>query len=138
MADLVERVQHEIHQRLDELRPSVTEYERLLEAQRALGDTELRPSRREATSRGAAVSTDRRASSSSRSARQRAPRGANRQAVLGAIRDRPGATAGELSAASNVRGATIYNVLRALTKAGEIEKHDLPSGRPGYRMRTPE
>ena len=32
-------------------------------------------------------------------------------------------------------GSARYSVLRALARAGEIEKQKLPSGRSGYRVR---
>lgn len=135
MTDLLDRVQQEIHQRLEELRPGVAEYERLLQAYQTLTDQETRASRHRANSGNAPVTARGRSTDVPPPARERAPRGANRNAVLEALRDRPGATAGDLSAASGVRGPAMSKVLRALAKAKEIEKHDLPGGRPGYRLR---
>src|SRR4051812_34915156 len=71
---------------------------------------------------------------SARPARARAPRGANREAVLAVVRERPGVTASELAAASGVTGGTLYALLRRLTEAGELEKRELPGGQTGYAI----
>ena len=65
-------------------------------------------------------------------ARERAPRGANRDAVLGVISERPGVSARELAAASGVTGGTLYSLLRTLTQQGALEKRELPRGQTGY------
>jgi hypothetical protein len=75
-----------------------------------------------------------RARTSGRPTRQRAPRGANREAVLAVVRERPGVTARELAAASGVSGGTLYALLRRLTDSGELEKRDLPGGQTGYAV----
>jgi IclR helix-turn-helix domain len=67
-------------------------------------------------------------------ARARAPRGANRAAVLGVIGERPGVSARELAAASGVGRGTLYALLRTLTQRGEIETQQLPSGHTGYTL----
>jgi hypothetical protein len=66
-------------------------------------------------------------------ARKRAPRGANREAVLRAVSERPGASARELAAVTDVRGGTLYALLRTLTERGELDKLALPGGQIGYR-----
>jgi hypothetical protein len=67
-------------------------------------------------------------------ARTRAPRGANRQAVLQVIGERPGVTAPELAAASQVTGGTLYSLLRRLTAEGTVEKRELPGAQSGYAL----
>jgi hypothetical protein len=67
-------------------------------------------------------------------ARKRAPRGANRQAVLQVIGERPGVTAPELAAASRVTGGTLYSLLRRLTDEGTVEKRELPGAQTGYAL----
>jgi len=69
-------------------------------------------------------------------ASKRAPRGANREAVLRVIGERPGVTARELAAASQVTGGTLYTLLRRLTDEGTIEKRELPGGHAGYALAT--
>ena len=65
-------------------------------------------------------------------ARKRAPRGANREAVLRVIRARPGVTPRELASASGVTGGTLSALLRTLTQRGELEKRTLAGGQTGY------
>jgi DNA-binding PadR family transcriptional regulator len=70
------------------------------------------------------------------SARKRAPRGANREAVVRVVAERPGVTARELAAASQVTGGTLYTLLRRLTDDGTLEKRALPGGQAGYALAT--
>ena len=122
MPDLVTRIQREIRERLDQLRPLVSEYEQLLRAQEALsGDGRQRSTGTAHRARRREPTPTRSQARRQTSPASRAPRGANREAVLGAIRERPGASARELSAVSGVSAATIYNVLRGLAGAGEVE-----------------
>jgi hypothetical protein len=67
-------------------------------------------------------------------ARKRAPRGANREAVLRVIHERPGVTPRELAAASGVTGGTLSSLLRTLTQRGELEKRPLAGGQTGYQL----
>jgi DNA-binding MarR family transcriptional regulator len=69
-------------------------------------------------------------------ARWRAPRGANREAVLRIVGERPGVTASELAASSQVTGGTLYTLLRRLLDEGTLEKRELPGGRAGYALAT--
>lgn len=64
----------------------------------------------------------------------RARPGANRQAVLQAAGERPGASSAELSVASGVERNTLYGLLSRLVKAGELETVSLPSGQTGYAL----
>jgi hypothetical protein len=70
--------------------------------------------------------------------RARAPRGANREAVLAVVRDRPSVTTSELAAASGVTGGTLYALLRRLTDQGELAKRELPGGQTGYALASGE
>jgi hypothetical protein len=54
--------------------------------------------------------------------------------VLTVVRERPGVTAGELAAASGIRGGTLYSLLGRLTAAGELAKRELPGGGTGYAL----
>jgi hypothetical protein len=51
-------------------------------------------------------------------------------------RERPGATAAELAAVSNVDGNTLNVLLSRLVKAGELHKRALPTGAPATRSAT--
>jgi len=75
-----------------------------------------------------------RAAARAPSARKRAARGANREAVLRVVGERPGVTASEISTASGVQRATLSTLLRTLVSRGELEKRSLPSGRTGYAL----
>lgn len=87
-----------------------------------------------AKARPAAKSGGRARSSTKTPARARTPRGANREAVLTVVRERPGVSAGELAVASGDRGETLYSLLGRLTAGGELAKRELPGGRTGYAL----
>jgi hypothetical protein len=132
-SELLDRVHAEIRERRDERRSAVEEYERLeaalaaLEAVRGGGDAP----RQAAPERPAA---EPRAPRPRRAKPARAARGANREAVLKAAADQPGATAGELAAASGVGRPVVYNLVKTLTDRGELVKRGT-----GYALAsTPE
>jgi hypothetical protein len=64
----------------------------------------------------------------------RAPRGANREAVLRTVAARPGLTLRELTAATGVKPGSLPPLLRTLTLRGELEKRRLPDGQTGYAL----
>lgn len=132
MPDLLDRVHNEIRTRLTELRPAVDEHARLDAALRALDTDDI-------SSSPVSPSTparSRRASPDARrpSAHRRAPRGANRKAVLRVVADRPGITPGELAAASGVERRTLYSLLSTLTKQQALQRRQLPGGQTGYSL----
>jgi hypothetical protein len=123
--DLVDRICEELDTRLAELRPLVDEYGRLAAAVEALGDVQ----------RDAPVAVPASPSVQTRprkTSRKRAPRGANREAVLKAARERPGVTGAELAAVSGVERNTLNALLSRLVKRGELQARALPTGRTGY------
>jgi hypothetical protein len=132
MPDLLDRIAAEIRERLDASRAAVAEYERLEAARRALdgsdgsGSPAVRPRRQQN-----AVPRQRRAGGTAWRAK-RAPRGANREAVLRVVGERPGLTTAELAAASGVERNTLYALLATMTKRGELERRELPGGKTGY------
>jgi len=69
---------------------------------------------------------------------ERAPRGANRDAVLRTVAARPGATLRDLTAATGVKRSSLPPLLRTLTQRGEIEKRTLPDGQTGYALPRPD
>jgi hypothetical protein len=69
-----------------------------------------------------------------RPAPPRAPRGANRQAVLRTVAARPGLTLRELTSATGVKPSSLPPLLRTLTRRGELEKRRLPNGQTGYAL----
>jgi hypothetical protein len=96
------------------------------------------PTRRSATGPAASTGTKKTraagATSPAPPARKRAARGANREAVLRVIGARPGVSARELAAASEVTGGTLYALLRKLMQEGTLETRELPGRRTGYAI----
>jgi len=73
---------------------------------------------------------------SARTQRTRAPRGANREAILSVVGERPGTTAAEISDVTKISRAVTYNTLAKLVEQGKLEKSDLPGGQTGYKAIT--
>jgi hypothetical protein len=127
MADepLDRRISREIRERLKQSRAAVQEYDRLEAALQALdemdGDTTTKTRPRRSTGR----------------AGTRAPRGANRQKALAAIRDQPGISVAQLSAATGITKNVLYGLTRTLTERGEIERVDDADGAGGFRIAEP-
>jgi hypothetical protein len=69
---------------------------------------------------------------STRKTRTRAPRGANREAILGVVGERPGVSAAEISDVTKISRAVTYNTLAKLIEQGKIAKTELPGGQTGY------
>ena len=74
---------------------------------------------------------------SARKSRTRAPRGANREAILSVVGERPGVTASEISDVTKISRAVTYNTLAKLVEQGRLEKTELPGGQTGYKPATP-
>jgi hypothetical protein len=129
--DLLDRIREEIDTRLAELRALVDEHDRLVAAVQALGDVHSEAAVPPPAS--PPVQTKPRKTSSAQ-ARTRAPRGANRAAVLRAAQERPGATGAELAAVSGVERNTLNALLARLVKSGELQTLALPTGRTGYAL----
>ena len=125
MPDLLDRIRTEIDARLAALKPLVDEHARLEAALLALGEAE----RSDAVP---ARARSRKAPPVKR--RKRAPRGANREAVLRAAQERPGATSSELATVSGVERNTLNALVARLVQAGELEPRALPTGRTGYAV----
>jgi hypothetical protein len=144
MPDLLDRIHSELHHRLEETRAAVLEYEQLQTALRALGDARApQPTSTNARQPPSAppvppkTGASKPAAPARSAARKRAARGANRNAVLRALGERPGASVSELATASGVAKNILYGVLRALVQQGEAQKRELPSGRTGYALSNP-
>src|SRR5215218_1421202 len=73
------------------------------------------------------------ASAQQASVRQRAPRGQNLRRIREVIDERPGATAGEISAATGIARPTVAATLGKLVGSGELVRSELPAGRVGFR-----
>jgi hypothetical protein len=132
---LLQRIQVEIRTRLRASEPAVHEYARLEKALAALDVVAAADTRsaRTITPASAPAARTRRRSPSRRPNGSRAPRGANRAAVLRVLDERPGVSVAELAAASGVQRPVLYTLLKTLEQRGEIAKEPLPGGSTGYR-----
>jgi hypothetical protein len=135
VAALLDRIEAEIRDRLRAGEAAVREYERLEAALAALEAVEPPPEARPRASASSQIVGGGPASLRRiPAARPRAPRGANRAAVLRVLGDRPGVSVAELSSASGVARPVLYSLLKTLEQRGEIAKEQLPGGSTGYRL----
>jgi hypothetical protein len=125
--DLLDRILQEIRERKQASRAAFEESERLERALAALEQPDA-PVGSAGTGRreGGRGSTPRR--------RQRAAPGANREAILAVVRERPGVTVGELSATTGIARATVSSTAARLASAGTLERTELPGGGVGFRL----
>lgn len=130
--NLLSTIRSEIEERLDALRPLLAEHEQLLGALSAL----------DANAGGASTtsrSSSRRAQAASRtraprksSKQKRAPRGAAREAILGAL-EHGSHTVSELVVVTAMTGPNINGNLRRLLSEGAIAKTDR-EGKTAYAL----
>jgi DNA-binding transcriptional ArsR family regulator len=130
MADLVEQIQRDIEQRLAELRPLIQEKEQLEAVLAALsGDFNGNGSSRVAPRRAARASAGARAPYAGGKPR-RAPRGANREAILAVVAERPGVSAAEVAEITNIAKPTVHTTISQLKRKGILE----PEGTNGVKL----
>jgi len=130
MADLVGQIQRDIEKRLQELRPLIAEKEQLEAVLVALTN---------GAGAGAAASAPRARAATTRSAgrapyaggkSRRAPRGANREAILKVVRERPGVSASEVAAITRIAKPTVHTTISQLKRKGILE----PEGSGGVKL----
>lgn len=128
MADLVGQIQRDIEKRLQELRPLIEEKERLEAVLAALKNgsvaTSSAPRPRATTTRPAG-----RAPYAAGKGR-RAPRGANREAILTVVRERPGVSAAEVAEITKIAKPTVHTTISQLKRKGILE----PEGSGGVKL----
>jgi len=128
MADLVGQIQRDIEKRLQELRPLIEEKERLEAVLAALtngsGSAPAAPPVRATTTRAAV-----RAPYAAGKGR-RAPRGANREAILSVVRERPGVSAAEVAEITKIAKPTVHTTISQLKRKGILE----PEGSGGVKL----
>jgi hypothetical protein len=136
MPDLLDSIHRQLRARLDVLRPLVREYQRLQDAEHALGDgpptspnRAARPKRAEPRRGGGARTASRRRRSSAPTERE-----ANRKKILDLVRERPGITRSELKGAASLSGAGVAQNLRRMLDRGEVREERLAGGTTGYRI----
>jgi Fic family protein len=131
MADLVGQIQRDIERRLQELRPLLAEKDKLEAVLVALtGDANGGAPRPRARARAtAAVAVAERAPYAGGKQR-RAPRGANREAILAVVRERPGVSAAEVAEVTKIAKPTVHTTISQLKRKGILE----PEGANGVRL----
>jgi|SRR5215212_1923710 len=130
MADLVGQIQRDIEKRLQELRPLIEEKEQLEAVLAALtnGSTVAAP----AAPRAARAATPRPAARAPYAGgkSRRAPRGANREAILSVVRERPGVSAAEVAEITRIAKPTVHTTISQLKRKGILE----PEGSGGVKL----
>jgi len=130
MADLVGQIQRDIEKRLQELRPLIEEKERLEAVLAALtngsASTPAAPPARTTTTTPRAVGRAPYAAGRGR----RAPRGANREAILSVVRERPGVSAAEVAEITKIAKPTVHTTISQLKRKGILE----PEGSGGVKL----
>jgi sugar-specific transcriptional regulator TrmB len=107
LTDFLEAKRQEIHERLEELRPTVEEYQRLEAAERALS--------------GVGADNGRSGSRSSGGGRRR-ENGTRAQQALELVKNRPGITIPELAEAMDIKQNYLYRVMPDLAEQGVVVK----------------
>jgi len=133
MADLVGQIQRDIEKRLEELRPLIEEKEQLEAVLAALTNgVGARVSAPAAAPRAARATTSRAAGRAPYAGgkSRRAPRGANREAILSVVRERPGVSAAEVAAITRIAKPTVHTTISQLKRKGILE----PEGSGGVKL----
>ena len=136
MSDVIAGLRRDLEQRLKEIERQLAEHEPLLREREQIQDA-LAQSPFAGSSGSAAATPKPKRVASRKPAAKRAPRGANREAILKAVDERPGASASEIADVTKISRAVTYNTLAKLVEAGTLEKTALPGGQTGYRPATP-
>jgi hypothetical protein len=161
MSDLLTDIRRDIRSRLEELRPAVTEYTRLQDAQAALAGRALTARRRRGgpSTKARSAGTSARSSSPRRKAQsatspsdssapgrskrpahsrgrprtKRAARGANQAAVVAALREDGRATVPELAQVTKIKPGVLYALTRVLVDKGVLST-EKTNGRRAFAL----
>jgi predicted HTH transcriptional regulator len=129
MADLVGQIQRDIEKRLQELRPLIEEKERLEAVLAALTNGSAHAVASAPRARVTATPPAARAPYAAGKGR-RAPRGANRDAILAVVRERPGVSAAEVAEITKIAKPTVHTTISQLKRKGILE----PEGSGGVKL----
>jgi hypothetical protein len=128
VADLITRTKRELQERIDRLEAAVEELPKLRAALAALEDGGSAGDGGRGRGRGRAGGSGGSGTSGrGRRSGQRRPRGANRDAILGVVGERPGVSVGEVAnvvAKEGVKKNVVYTTVNKLVKDGLIAKQD--------------
>ncbi|MDO8189123.1 winged helix-turn-helix domain-containing protein [Conexibacter sp. JD483] len=133
MAELVGQIQRDIERRLRELRPLIEEKEQLEAVLAALSGDYSAPAANggaagRARVRTSATPTGRAPYAGGKT--RRAPRGANREAILKLVGERPGISAAEVAEITNIAKPTVHTTISQLKRKGILE----PEGANGVKI----
>jgi len=129
---VLDRVAEEIRERAAQLREELAERERVFRE-------ETQPLRDELARLDAALRAMEQEPRGQRSgvpaapARVRAPRGQNRERILGVVGERAGVSAAEVAQVTGIAPGTVATTLAKLASAGEVVREQLPGGGVGFR-----
>jgi MarR family protein len=127
MADLVGQIQRDIERRLAELRPLIEEKEQLESVLAALKNGSGGGASPRSAGRSTAIAGRARYAAGKG---RRAPRGANREAILGVVRERPGITASEVADVTQIAKPTVHTTISQLKRKGILQ----PEGANGVKL----
>jgi hypothetical protein len=121
MADFLEVKKREIAKRLEELRPSVEEFERLEGALRALDGVSTTGAGRSVTPRRGRPAGTRTGKGTGRRGRPRGS-GTRAQETMALVQSNPGITIPELAQKMGIKQNYLYRVLPGLEQDGKVRK----------------
>jgi hypothetical protein len=134
VSDVIGELRRDLEGRLKEVERQLDAYQPLLHEREQLQEALAKPPfSGTAPARPAQKAKAKAKAPAARKARTRAPRGANREAILRVVGDRPGVTATEIADVTKISRAVTYNTLAKLVEQGQLAKSALPGGQTGYR-----
>jgi sugar-specific transcriptional regulator TrmB len=131
VSEVIQKLRRDLEERLKEIDRELEAYEPLLAERAQLQEALATPPFASPNNRPATKAA------APRKPRTRAPRGANREAILKIVSERPGVTATEISEVTKISRAVTYNTLAKLVEQGRLEKTELPGGQTGYKAAEP-
>jgi predicted HTH transcriptional regulator len=132
LSDFIGDLRRDLEQRLKEVERELANVDPLLRERDRLRSALATPPFATTTA-AATAAAPRVATKSARKSRPRAPRGANREAIVRVVGERPGVSAAEISDVTKISRAVTYNTLAKLVEQGKIAKTELPGGQTGYK-----
>ncbi len=135
MTDVIADLRRELQNRLSEIERELHGMEGLVSERERIRAALAQPPF--ATNGPAPAARAPRRAPARKSTRPRAPRGANLEAVLTAVGQRPGVTATTIADVTKISRAVTYNTLAKLVDQGKLEKTELPGGQTGYKTAAP-
>ena len=129
VSDVIGDLRRDLEGRLKEVERQLDAYQPLLREREQLQEALAKPP----FSAAAPAARPAAKASPARKTRTRAPRGANREAILRVVGDRPGVSATEIADVTKISRAVTYNTLAKLVEQGQLAKTALPGGQTGYR-----